>query len=233
MVNNEEIPKELEDLILSLKKTGSQEIKTKILESNLYLKITLGEYIEEKVKEAIRTTNYTYDEDYSTRLDPGPGSELEKSLSVEAKAKILNKLEKKFTFKRKKGLYALENYMKKIARGVVINRLEKKIRKKEKKEKYEHIPRNSENIDTNTIDYKATQNRYYTTTGDIVCKMEMEERLFNKLESLESEKQKHTVQLYYYEGFSQPEIADKFGISQQAIHSRLERALSNLKKMTA
>lgn len=43
-------------------------------------------------------------------------------------------------------------------------------------------------------------------------------------------RQQEMVQMIYYEGKTEQEIADKYGITQQAVHNALKKILSRLKK---
>lgn len=53
--------------------------------------------------------------------------------------------------------------------------------------------------------------------------------LYAAIERL-SERDRQVIQLYYFEGKTQQEIADIFEISQQAVQKRLDRILGRLKK---
>ena len=56
-----------------------------------------------------------------------------------------------------------------------------------------------------------------------------QERLHKAILQL-TPRQQEMVQMIYYEGKTEHEIADKYGITQQAVHNALKKILSRLKK---
>ena len=46
-----------------------------------------------------------------------------------------------------------------------------------------------------------------------------------------TERQQDVIQLYFYKGLTQDEIADELGISQAAVHRMMDRGLKMLRKI--
>ena len=57
-----------------------------------------------------------------------------------------------------------------------------------------------------------------------------QERLHKAISQL-TPRQQEMVQMIYYEGKTEQEIADKYGITQQAVHNALKKILSRLKNI--
>ena len=64
---------------------------------------------------------------------------------------------------------------------------------------------------------------------DIVCDMEMQEEVMELLDKVLTERQREVIEMYFWEGKSQDEIADKFDITQQAVAKILSNSLESLR----
>ena len=59
--------------------------------------------------------------------------------------------------------------------------------------------------------------------------MTMSDKLYSILEKLDKE-EKEMIDLYFYKNIPQSEIAEKFGISQQAVSKRIRKICAKIKK---
>ena len=64
---------------------------------------------------------------------------------------------------------------------------------------------------------------------NIVCDVEMQEEIVELLDRVLTERQREVVEMYFWEGKSQDDIADKFDITQQAVAKILSNSLESLR----
>ena len=86
-----------------------------------------------------------------------------------------------------------------------------------------------ESLDTDTdngVDYICVS---ADNVEDAFSQMTMSDKLYSILEKLDKE-EKEMIDLYFYKNIPQSEIAEKFGISQQAVSKRIRKICAKIKK---
>lgn len=67
-------------------------------------------------------------------------------------------------------------------------------------------------------------------TTDIVCDVELQEEIVELLNDVLTERQRQVIEMYFWDGMTQEEIAKEIGIRQQNVQSYLQKALEKLRK---
>lgn len=62
-----------------------------------------------------------------------------------------------------------------------------------------------------------------------ICETEFEEEMAELLDEILTVRQKQVVEMYYFEGMTQEEVAEKLGIAQKNVSINLENSLEKLK----
>lgn len=101
-------------------------------------------------------------------------------------------------------------------------------RKREERAKEKVNIASIEQLSEKVFEIEDTSQDFVTDLIETEARSEEVEKLHAAIEQL-SERDKQVVQLYYFEGKTQKEIATIFGISQQALQKLLMRILVRLK----
>ena len=66
---------------------------------------------------------------------------------------------------------------------------------------------------------------------DIVCDVEMQEEIMELLDKVLTERQREVIKMYFWEGMTQNEIANKLNIQQNTVSQIITNSLENLRNI--